>query len=39
MDFTREIQGLLDILEEGLKELITKRKEIPLESASTIIDL
>jgi len=39
MDFTREIQGLLDILEEDLKELITEREEIPLESTSTIIDL
>ena len=40
IDFTREVQGLLDASEKDLKELAAEREEIPLENTDTItIDL
>ena len=32
IDFTREVQGLLDASEKDLKELAAEREEIPLEN-------
>jgi len=39
INFTREVQGLLNALEEDLKELTAKREEIPLENTDTITNL
>jgi len=39
IDFTREVQGLLDISEENLKKLAAEREEIPLENTDTITNL
>ena len=39
IDFTREVQGLLDISEEDLKKLAAEREEIPLENTDTITNL
>jgi len=36
IDFTREVQGLLDALEKDLKELVIERKEISLENTNAI---
>ena len=39
IDFTREVQGLLDASEEDLKELVVEREEIPLENTDAITNL
>ena len=39
IDFTREVQGLLDASEEDLKELVAEREEIPLENTDAITNL
>jgi len=39
IDFTREVQGLLDASEEDLKELAAEREEIPLENTDAITNL
>jgi len=39
IDFTREVQGLLDASEEDLKELAAERKEVPLENTDAITNL
>jgi len=39
IDFTREVQGLLDASEENLKELAAEREEIPLENTDAITNL
>jgi len=39
IDFTREVQGLLDVSEEDLKELVAGREEIPLENTDAITNL
>jgi len=39
IDFIREVQELLNTLEEDLKELVAEREEIPLENTNTIINL
>jgi len=39
IDFTREVQGLLDASEEDLKGLAAEKEEIPLENTDTITNL
>jgi len=39
IDFTREVQGLLDASKEDLKELAAEREEIPLENTDAITNL
>jgi len=39
INFTREVQGLLNASKEDLKELAVEREEIPLEKTNTITNL